>query len=89
MNRNIRLTTFPTDTNWVQGYVREKKFYAKLFDDPSCYGIEEGRVSKLYIEGKASYDRGWEFGEDHPWVDDVVEFLESTPKRFGGEVDVE
>lgn len=56
MNRNVRLTTFPTDPNWVQGYVREKKFYAKLFDEPSCYGIEEGRVSKLYIVGKASYD---------------------------------
>lgn len=68
------LISFPFDSNWVSGTVGDYTFEAKLFDDPSTYGINNGRVSKLsiYSEKKrietgnffaaciVNYDRGWD-----------------------------
>ncbi len=43
-------------------------YWAKVYDEPSEYGIDGGRVSKLEIkiEGNTvvSYDRGWEMKPD-------------------------
>lgn len=56
-------------SGWVKGKVDfngdEYDYQAKVFDDPSLYGIEEGRVSKLKIDNEdgfciARYDRRWE-----------------------------
>jgi hypothetical protein len=73
-----KFTKFEKDTNWCDGIVGdgeiEYKFQAKLFDNVSTYGINNGRVSKLSIWdeekrhklmnfGKScivSYDRGWD-----------------------------
>lgn len=82
MKRKIELTNFTENSNWVQGIVDEYKFSAKLYDEPSIFGINEGRISKLYIEGNANYDRGWDFGEDNKLVNPVVDFLENTFKRW-------
>lgn len=67
----------------------EYTFSAKLFDRGSMYGINDGRVSKLWIgKGKttaAHYDRGWDIkpGKEYKEVfDAVMKFLESAPKRF-------
>jgi len=58
-----------TDTrkkdNWVEGVGNNNiKFYAKVFDTGSEYGIKNGRISKLDIrqDGKiiVNYDRGWD-----------------------------
>ncbi len=71
-------TSFPNDTNWVEGVVGMYKFQAKLFDEGSTYGINNGRVSKLSIwDEKArwekqnffdacimNYDRGWDIEVD-------------------------
>lgn len=84
MKNEIKLTMFPDYINWVEGYVDNTFFQAKIYDEPSCFGINEGRVSKLHISGAANYDRGWDFGKDHSLVAPVVDFLESTPKRFEG-----
>lgn len=38
-------------------------YMAKVYDEPSVYGINEGRISKLQIKidgvAVAEYDRGW------------------------------
>jgi len=49
--------------NWVTGRVSDFTFQAKVFADPSEFGINDGRISKLWIvdfQGKTvvSYDRG-------------------------------
>ena len=40
------------------------EYWVKHFDDPSQFGIDEGRISKLTIavDGKIAmnYDRGWD-----------------------------
>jgi hypothetical protein len=75
---------FPDYVNWVEGYADNTWFQAKLYDEPSVFGIEGGRVSKLHIDGGVNYDRGWDTGEHHPLVKPVVDYLEATPKRFYG-----
>ena len=55
--------------DYVPTYWREFKKgdysgVAKVFDEPSQYGINGGRVSKLWLEHKGqpilNYDRGWD-----------------------------
>ena len=50
--------------NWTTGTVNGFDFQIKHFDNGSENGINEGRISKLWIAkgGKtyASYDRGWD-----------------------------
>ena len=75
-----------SDRNWVNGIVivddgSKFKFEAKVYDEPSCFGIETdrfpsgGNISKLavYHTGDMhdpwalNYDRGWDEGqEDNP-----------------------
>lgn len=71
---NISFTKFPSNTNWVEGKVKNYNFKAYLFDDPSSYGIENGRISKLSIYDDKKrrlggdfintcivhFDRGWD-----------------------------
>lgn len=67
-------TKWQSDTNWCGGTVGKYNFEAKLFDEGSTFGINDGRVSKLSIwddkERKlkgdffagciVNYDRGWD-----------------------------
>ena len=58
------------DANWVSGYIRLGSyafdFEAKVYEEGSCFGINEGRVSKLFVNERnenvclISYDRGWD-----------------------------
>jgi len=83
-------TKFSKKDNWVKGIVGDYKFEAKLFDEPSMYGINDGRVSKLSITDKQNnwvinYDRGWDIEvtkKTKPYFDAVMELLEKSPKRF-------
>lgn len=49
---------------WSQGNNSEYKFCIKHFDEPSEFGINGGRISKLWMERDGitvcSYDRGWD-----------------------------
>ncbi|GHU58590.1 hypothetical protein FACS1894133_3630 [Clostridia bacterium] len=63
--------------SWVIGEVKgiaksEIRFNAKVFDEGSVYGINNGRVSKLdiRIDGKiaVNYDRGWDVKPQTPEV---------------------
>jgi hypothetical protein len=53
---------------WVNGIYGNYSFEAKMFDNPSEYGIAAGRISKLYIydgpQKLVEYDRGWYSGSD-------------------------
>ena len=70
--RKVKLTAKAVpDTNWTRGTAtlpngRRFIFDIKHFKEPSSFGIEEGRISKLFImtEVRRStvvlYDRGWD-----------------------------
>jgi len=88
-------TRFTTeDEGWVSAIVSniEKLYFfeAKLFDEPSKFGIDNGRISKLtmwYMPGEdmVNYDRGWDIEPTDavlPYYIAVVELLEQSPKRF-------
>lgn len=87
---NVKFTSFPSNTNWVQGAIGSGiKFEAKLFDKGSRFGIKQGRVSKLSIEkdGKTivNYSRDWDIKPSEQDIDiyeEILIFLESSPKRF-------
>ena len=50
--------------SWTTGTVNGFDFQIKHFDNTSEFGIDEGRISKLWISKNrqtyASYDRGWD-----------------------------
>jgi hypothetical protein len=59
------------------------RIQAKIFDNPSMYGINEGRISKLWVREEKSgkellnYERGWDFNYlPKPVVDLLVKYLE-------------
>lgn len=49
--------------NWVLGKFGDNRFEAKIYTEPSDFGINNGHVSKLWIEGIVNYDRGWDIGK--------------------------
>lgn len=60
---------------WIDGTVGYYDFEAKVFDEPSRFGINNGRISKLFIYDKngnlcCEYDRGW---IEEPLDDEVKE----------------
>ena len=54
------------DGNWTYGHIGEYDFEVKHWPEPSSFGIEEGRIIKLWVSrhnayGEAvTYDRGWD-----------------------------
>ena len=87
-------TKFTKGENWVSGEVGEYIFSAKLFDEGSSFGINNGRVSKLSIRKKdldwvngcvLNYDRGWDIEPTEEYIkyfNSVMELLENAPKLF-------
>lgn len=67
-------TKFEDGENWCDGKIGKYTFQAKLFDEGSTFGIDNGRVSKLSIWDEevriremdffkaciVNYDRGWD-----------------------------
>jgi len=85
------------DTGWITAIIEDRWVCAKVYDTPSTYGINNGRVSKLAV-GKTSqrnpnkdffkqmsynYDRGLDFDKTPPGlIDKIVKELELLPKLF-------
>lgn len=58
--------------NWTSGHIGPFRFEIKHYEEPSVFGIDEGRISKLWLAWKDSYgtvgsgpsaarfDRGWD-----------------------------
>lgn len=76
--------------NWKQGAVRIPNsnngyntfiYSMKRFDEPSEYGINGGRISKLTLRDKDSgefvvnYDRGWDMEPETEEADTAVKIL--------------
>lgn len=85
MKATVEIKGRRSDSNWVNGTVTvddssEFRFVAKVYDEPSCFGIETdrfpggGNISKLavYRTGDMhdsrvlSYERGWDEEEETP-----------------------
>ena len=72
---------------WTQGTVTIGgsiyRFDTKHFDEPSHYGIQHGRISKLCVsldnECKINYDRGWDVRDETTATNQV---LDTILKRF-------
>jgi hypothetical protein len=48
---------------WITAIIEGRWVQAKVYDEPSCYGINEGRVSKLCIGKTDKRDRNRDFFE--------------------------
>lgn len=84
-------------TGWITAIIEGRWVQAKVYDEPSTYGIKDGRVSKLAV-GKTdtrdprknffeqmcfNYDRGLDFDKAPPGlIDKIVAQLETLPKLF-------
>ena len=80
---------------WITAIIEGRWVQAKVYNEPSCFGVKRGRVSKLSI-GKTDcriehknffdqmcfhYDRGLDFDKAPPGlVDKVVAELETLPQ---------
>lgn len=90
----VEFIDFNNTSAWVRGkHESGYIFDAKLFDEGSSFGIKNGRVSKLCIfkvenpmNYIVNYDRGWDrkprTPEQREIFNDILNFLENSPKRF-------
>ena len=88
MKATVEIKSRRAHSNWVKGIVAvddgsEFEFSAKVYDEPSCFGIETdrfpngGNISKLgvYRIGDMhdpcvlNYDRGWDAGQEESPLD--------------------
>lgn len=87
--QRVIITQQQNERGWVKGQLGKYSFSAKVYGEPSKYGINKGRVSKLFIwqePGKASvvnYDRGWDIRPEGDEITEAFEkilaFLEAMP----------
>jgi hypothetical protein len=91
------LDSYRSETGWVTAIIEGRWVQAKIYNEPSIFGINEGRVSKLYV-GKTDivdskkiffeqicyhYDRGLDFNKaPEGLIDKIVAKLETLPKLF-------
>lgn len=90
----IEIHSYPKRTNWISGSIYHMEAYsfeAKLYNEGSQYGIDNGRVSKLTIKDLSdniivNYDRSWDIEpsdtNEEYLLDELVDYLEETPKRL-------
>lgn len=84
-----RVTVRRAWMNWVIGRIDDFEFDAKVYDEGSQFGIDNGRVSKLGVrrlnpKGEViGYDRGWDTypatPESEELLDTLLRFFESLP----------
>jgi len=86
-----------SESGWICAIIEGRYVDAKVFDEPSTFGVNNGRVSKLTI-GKTdsrdhnknyfeqmcyNYDRGLDFDKTPPGLlDKILAELEALPKQF-------
>jgi hypothetical protein len=83
------ITVKPKASEWLEGRIDGLKFYAKVYDFDSQFGINKGRVSKLtVVDSKGgeilNYDRGWDKKpatyEHRILLKTLLEYLKTYPK---------
>ena len=92
MKATVEIKSRRSDRNWIHGTVTvddgsEFVFGAKVYDEPSCFGIETdrfpggGNISKLdvsraggdwYSPQVLTYDRGWDAGQEDSPLDSPI-----------------
>lgn len=93
----MKIITPHSEHGWITAVINGRWVQAKVYDEPSSYGINGGRVSKLCI-GKTdkrdpskdffkqmayNYDRGLDFSNlPEDVLEKIVEELEKLPKIF-------
>ena len=68
---------------WKQGKLDGCEYWVKCFDEPSVFGVNEGRISKLTVKRDGheiiNFDRGW----DHmPITDEDQAILKKLLKMY-------
>ena len=74
---------------WKEGALKINgswfRYWIKVFEKPSRFGIDEGRISKLMLERRneivCNYDRGWEISpvdEDTEMALQILIFSENN-----------
>lgn len=71
---------------WTNGAIKiddtSVAFCIKYFEEPSEFGIDEGRISKLElrVKGKivANYDRGWDIKPANETVEKELQYVLAT-----------
>lgn len=90
---NSSINTYPAN-NWLSGKYEFRgvtySFQAKVFPNPSVYGIHGGRVSKLWVRNLKnynviiSYDRGHALGDARKYyrgmIKELIDYLEDFAK---------
>ena len=88
----VKVYHTPADNGgWVEGdavvssedyqYLNSYSFSAKVYDTPSTFGINKGRISKLYVRDISAntevigYDREWYCEPQYPQEKAVLEAL--------------
>ena len=74
--------------NWIIGTIDGIAFEAKVYDIPSEFGIDDGKVCKLDVyrdrdNGEIiAYERGWEkypAAENEDLLDSILEYCKELP----------
>ncbi len=74
--------------NWIIGTIDGLEFEAKVYDIPSEFGIDNGKVCKLDVyrdrdNGEiVAYERGWEkypAGEQEDLIESILEYCKKLP----------
>lgn len=70
---------------WEKGSANGYTYEAKVYAEPSHFGINNGRISKLSIrdakgEQVANYDRGWDSLPETPEVREALRIILATYK---------
>jgi len=89
----IGISITKSDGNWVNGLIDNHKFSAKVFGEPSSYGLYNGRISKLEIQkiggkhwGINECEYGYDRGFDHATKEGkklARKLLKVFPKNHG------
>ena len=86
-----QITSRAKRDHWVDGTIESFRFQAKVFDEGSKYGIDGGRVSKLFVWDASigfgscivCYDRGWDVrpkgNEQQELLRALIKYLEVLP----------
>lgn len=105
MTKNVDMQILEphSETGWITAVIEGHWVQAKVYDEPSTYGVNNGRVSKIAISKTAfrdpnvnffdqmcyNYDRGLDFDTaPSQLVDKVIARLEKLPKIFGKDGDI-
>jgi len=91
----MKILTPHDESGWITAVIKGRWVQAKVYDEPSTFGINNGRVSKCSI-GKTNvwipnepffpqmdynYDRGLDFDHISPkLLEEIVAELEALPK---------